>query len=146
MLPARSGLEILRRCERGVTKHSVLLLTARDAVEDRVLGLESRADDYLVKPFALSALRKYLLILLLLTGIKFVRVFSSSRTSNNAAPEPPAAGDARHQPGQLLNPSREHAHYRPIALATQPQFRRRSRNRGKKYAKSDSARLGHDGG
>lgn len=55
-LPGRSGLEILASLRaRGLTL-PVLLLTARDAVEDRVLGLDSGADDYLVKPFAFAEL------------------------------------------------------------------------------------------
>ncbi len=90
MLPARSGLEILKTLRARGDKTPVLVLTARDAVENRVLGLESGTDDYLVKPFALWALRIYRLILLLLIGIKLVRVFSSSHASNHAAPGPPA--------------------------------------------------------
>jgi DNA-binding response OmpR family regulator len=56
MLPGRGGLEILstfRLRDRGTP---VLIVTARDAVEDRVAGLDAGADDYLVKPFALSEL------------------------------------------------------------------------------------------
>jgi two-component system, OmpR family, copper resistance phosphate regulon response regulator CusR len=56
MLPGRSGLEILTTLrQRGVTT-PILILTARDAIEDRVLGLDCGADDYLVKPFAFSEL------------------------------------------------------------------------------------------
>jgi two-component system copper resistance phosphate regulon response regulator CusR len=56
MLPGRSGLEILgtlRARDRGIP---VLILTARDTVEDRVVGLDTGADDYLVKPFAFPEL------------------------------------------------------------------------------------------
>ena len=56
MLPGRSGLEILQTMRRHGLKTPVLLLTARDAVEDRVLGLDTGADDYLVKPFAFPEL------------------------------------------------------------------------------------------
>jgi two-component system copper resistance phosphate regulon response regulator CusR len=56
MLPGRSGVEILKTLRARGGKTPVLLLTARDAVEDRVLGLESGADDYLVKPFAFAEL------------------------------------------------------------------------------------------
>lgn len=56
MLPGRSGIEILKSVRARGTKTPVLLLTARDAVDDRVLGLESGADDYLVKPFAFAEL------------------------------------------------------------------------------------------
>ncbi len=56
MLPGRSGLEILRGLRGKGDRTPVLLLTARDAVEDRVKGLDAGADDYLVKPFALEEL------------------------------------------------------------------------------------------
>jgi DNA-binding response OmpR family regulator len=53
-LPGRDGLRILETIRgRGVTT-PVLILTARDSLEDRVVGLDSGADDYLVKPFAFS--------------------------------------------------------------------------------------------
>ncbi len=55
MLPGRDGLEVLTRIrEQGITT-PVLVLTARDTVEDRIAGLNSGADDYLVKPFAFAA-------------------------------------------------------------------------------------------
>jgi two-component system copper resistance phosphate regulon response regulator CusR len=56
MLPGRDGIEILTAVRARGTKTPVLLLTARDAVADRVFGLESGADDYLVKPFAFAEL------------------------------------------------------------------------------------------
>ncbi|GMR21927.1 MAG: heavy metal response regulator transcription factor [Acidobacteriota bacterium] len=56
MLPGRNGLEILTVLRRRGVETPILILTARDAVEDRVLGLDSGADDYLVKPFAFSEL------------------------------------------------------------------------------------------
>ncbi|MGA3268284.1 MAG: response regulator transcription factor [Verrucomicrobiota bacterium] len=56
MLPGYDGVEILKTLRARGNKTPVLLLTARDAVEDRVLGLESGADDYLVKPFAFAEL------------------------------------------------------------------------------------------
>src|SRR5262245_46959857 len=56
MLPGRGGLEVLRDLRsRGFTK-PVLILTARDAIEDRVAGLDAGADDYLIKPFAFAEL------------------------------------------------------------------------------------------
>jgi DNA-binding response OmpR family regulator len=56
MLPGLDGLSVLRQLrERGRDAH-VLLLTARDAVDDRVAGLRAGADDYLVKPFAFDEL------------------------------------------------------------------------------------------
>ena len=56
MLPGRSGLEVLQTVRAKDAKTPVLLLTARDALEDRIAGLDSGADDYLVKPFALTEL------------------------------------------------------------------------------------------
>lgn len=56
MLPGRSGLEILSVLRRHGLKTPVLMLTAKDAIEDRVRGLDSGADDYLVKPFAFPEL------------------------------------------------------------------------------------------
>jgi two-component system copper resistance phosphate regulon response regulator CusR len=56
MLPGRAGLEILAACRRRGLLTPVLILTARDAIEDRVLGLDGGADDYMVKPFAFAEL------------------------------------------------------------------------------------------
>ena len=52
MLPKRDGLEVCRTLRGRRLRTPILMLTARDAVEDRVRGLDSGADDYLVKPFA----------------------------------------------------------------------------------------------
>ena len=56
MLPGRSGLEILRTLRQRHIDTPVLMVTARDGVDDRVLGLDLGADDYLVKPFAIPEL------------------------------------------------------------------------------------------
>jgi len=56
MLPGRSGIEVLSAIRKQGLRLPVLLLTAKDAVEDRVLGLDAGADDYLVKPFAFPEL------------------------------------------------------------------------------------------
>src|SRR5262250_3343359 len=56
MLPQRDGIEILTTLRKRGLQTPVLILTAKDAVEDRVLGLDSGADDYLVKPFAFPEL------------------------------------------------------------------------------------------
>ncbi len=56
MLPGRDGLQILTSIRKRGVETPVLLLTARDALEDRVAGLNSGADDYLVKPFAFAEL------------------------------------------------------------------------------------------
>ncbi len=64
MLPGRSGLEILEALRRRDTQTLVLILTARDALEDRVAGLDSGADDYMIKPFAVSELLARIRVLL----------------------------------------------------------------------------------
>jgi two-component system copper resistance phosphate regulon response regulator CusR len=56
MLPGRSGLEILQTLRQRHIDTPVLILTARDGVDDRVLGLDLGTDDYLIKPFALPEL------------------------------------------------------------------------------------------
>lgn len=56
MLPQRDGWSILSDLRQSGNQTPILMLTARDAVQDRVKGLETGADDYLVKPFAFSEL------------------------------------------------------------------------------------------
>lgn len=56
MLPGRSGLEILQTLRTRGLQTPVLILTARDSIDDRVVGLDLGADDYLVKPFAFPEL------------------------------------------------------------------------------------------
>ena len=55
-LPRKSGLDLLKEVRRAGNKVRVLIVTARDAVADRVAGLDAGADDYLVKPFSLDEL------------------------------------------------------------------------------------------
>ncbi len=56
MLPGRSGLDVLEALRKNRNRTPVMFLTARDAIEDRVRGLDLGADDYLVKPFAFPEL------------------------------------------------------------------------------------------
>ena len=56
MLPGRSGLQVLEAARKQGVRTPVLLLTAKDTIEDRVRGLDAGADDYLVKPFAFPEL------------------------------------------------------------------------------------------
>jgi two-component system copper resistance phosphate regulon response regulator CusR len=56
MLPGRDGLEVLRTLRGRGVRTPVLILTARDGVDDRVRGLDCGADDYLIKPFAFAEL------------------------------------------------------------------------------------------
>lgn len=63
-MPRIDGLEVCRRLRRRDDRTPVLMLTARDTVDDRVTGLDAGADDYLLKPFAISELKARLRALL----------------------------------------------------------------------------------
>ena len=101
MLPGVDGLEVLRRRRAAGDKTPVLLLTARDGVEDRVRGLDSGADDYLVKPFALQEL------------LARLRVLIRRRSGRT---EPPALGQGVRGAG-ISGPQRRH---RPLPGENQP--------------------------
>ena len=64
MLPKRDGYEVCKELRQQRVNTPILMLTARDAIEDRVKGLDSGADDYLVKPFAIDELHARLRALL----------------------------------------------------------------------------------
>ena len=64
MMPKLNGLGVLSRLRREGNQVPVLLLTARDSIEDRVAGLDAGADDYLIKPFAFEELLARLRVLL----------------------------------------------------------------------------------
>ena len=68
MMPRVDGLEVARRMRRAGDRTPILMLTARDAIDDRVTGLDVGADDYLVKPFALRELQARLRALLRRAG------------------------------------------------------------------------------
>jgi DNA-binding response OmpR family regulator len=57
MLPGKDGLAVCRDLRKKRNNTPILMLTARDTIDDRVAGLDSGADDYLVKPFAIEELR-----------------------------------------------------------------------------------------
>jgi two-component system response regulator MprA len=63
-MPRIDGLEVARRMRKAGDRTPILMLTARDAIDDRVTGLDVGADDYLVKPFALKELQARLRALL----------------------------------------------------------------------------------
>jgi two-component system response regulator MprA len=67
-MPKLDGLEVCRRMRQAGDRTPILMLTARDAVDDRVEGLDVGADDYLVKPFALRELQARLRALLRRSG------------------------------------------------------------------------------
>ncbi len=64
MLPGRDGLQVLADLRQAGKSLPVIILTARDTIDDRVIGLDAGADDYLVKPFAFAELLARLRVLL----------------------------------------------------------------------------------
>ena len=68
LMPGLDGLEVCKTLRRNGSRVPVLMLTARDEVEDRVAGLDAGADDYVIKPFALEELLARLRALLRRTG------------------------------------------------------------------------------
>lgn len=75
-LPDREGLDVLRELRGGGSYVPILILTARDGIDDRVRGLDAGADDYLVKPFAMKELAARLRALLRRPGQKFGIILS----------------------------------------------------------------------
>src|SRR5437667_9646783 len=73
-MPEPNGLEVCRRLRARGDQTPILMLTARDLVDDRVAGLDAGADDYLVKPFALAELRARLRALLRRSGATAARL------------------------------------------------------------------------
>jgi two-component system response regulator MprA len=86
-MPDIDGLELCRRLRGAGNRVPILMLTARDAIEDRIEGLDAGADDYLVKPFDVGELKARLRALM-------------RRANGQAEPEPPSFEELR------LNPAR----------------------------------------
>ena len=95
-MPRLDGLEVCRRMRQAGDRTPVLMLTARDAIDDRVKGLDVGADDYLVKPFALRELQARLRALL-------------RRTGDGADAERSALRRPRARPGRARGPARRSA-------------------------------------
>ncbi|MET8999219.1 response regulator transcription factor [Amycolatopsis sp. Hca4] len=87
MMPEVDGLETCRRLRAAGERLPVLMLTARDALGDRVTGLDSGADDYLVKPFALEEL------------LARVRALLKQNRGRRSVPEVRRIGDLELDPG-----------------------------------------------
>jgi two-component system, OmpR family, response regulator len=95
-LPGMDGLELLRRVREGERYVPVILVTARDAVSDRVKGLDLGADDYLVKPFAIEELEARVRVLMRRVGggARAPRVTIGPMMLDLAARTASAAGNA----------------------------------------------------
>ena len=86
LMPEPDGLEVCRRLRAAGDRTPVLMLTARDAVPDRVKGLDAGADDYLVKPFALEELGARLRALLRRSGGPVEEHAALRRASSSTRP------------------------------------------------------------
>ncbi len=83
MLPKLNGIEVLKKIRSRNIKTPVLLLTARDGIEDRVQGLDFGADDYLIKPFAFDELLARIRVLLRRNTNNASNVFTIANLSVN---------------------------------------------------------------
>jgi two-component system OmpR family response regulator len=110
-LPKRDGLEVLRRVRQQGGRIPVIIITARDRVEDRVRGLDLGADDYLVKPFALDELLARLRALFRRQGGQATALLTSGRLSLDPATRQARFGDA----AEILS-AREFALLRALLL------------------------------
>ncbi|MDO5089405.1 MAG: response regulator transcription factor [Leptotrichiaceae bacterium] len=83
MLPEMNGFEVLKKIRSENIKTPVLLLTARDSIEDRVKGLDHGADDYLVKPFSFDELLARIRVMLRRTSDNASNIFTLADLSVN---------------------------------------------------------------
>ncbi len=93
-LPKRDGLEVLRRLRQGGSPIPVIVITARDGVEDRVRGLDYGADDYLVKPFDVSELLARLRAVIRRQGGQALPLLSNGKVILDPASHEACCGDA----------------------------------------------------
>ena len=95
-LPRRDGLEVLRRLRQRGLRLPVIVITARDGVEDRIKGLDFGADDYLVKPFDVNELLARLRAVIRRQGGQAGPVLSNGMLSLDPATREARRGDAVH--------------------------------------------------
>lgn len=92
-LPKRDGLEVLRRLRQTGNKIPVIIITARDGVEDRIIGLDLGADDYLVKPFDINELLARLRAVVRRQGGQATPVLTNGRVSLDPSTHKAMSGD-----------------------------------------------------
>ncbi len=92
-LPGRDGLEVLRQLRQSGNPLPVIVITARDGVEDRIRGLDYGADDYLVKPFDVSELLARLRAVIRRKGGQAMPVLTNGRVSLDPSSHQAQCGD-----------------------------------------------------
>lgn len=92
-LPERDGLEVLRRLRQGGNTVPVIVITARDGVDDRITGLDFGADDYLVKPFDVNELLARLRAVIRRQGGQAAPVLTNGKLSLDPATREARCGD-----------------------------------------------------
>jgi two-component system OmpR family response regulator len=92
-LPKRDGLEVLRRLRLDKNAIPVIIITARDGLQDRIVGLDLGADDYLVKPFDISELLARLRAIVRRQGGQSSPVLTNGKVSLNPATHQACCGD-----------------------------------------------------
>lgn len=110
-LPRRDGLEVLRRLRQGGSALPVIVITARDGVEDRIKGLDLGADDYLVKPFDVNELLARLRAVIRRRGGQAAPILGNGRVSLD-----PATREARSGAAVVLLSAREFALLQALLL------------------------------
>ena len=101
-LPGRDGLEVLRQLRRGGNTLPVVIITARDGIDDRIRGLDLGADDYLVKPFDVNEMLARLRAVIRRQGGQAATVLS-----NGCITLDPATRYASSSEGEVLLSARE---------------------------------------
>ncbi|MCW5648105.1 MAG: response regulator transcription factor [Ramlibacter sp.] len=100
-LPGKDGLEVLRALRAGDNPTPLLIITARDALEDRLRGLDGGADDYVLKPFQMAELLARMRAVLRRKGGMAAPVLSNGRVSLDPATKEASLGEG--PPRQLSN-------------------------------------------
>ncbi len=110
-LPGRGGLDVLRRLRLAGSKLPVIVITARDGIEDRIKGLDLGADDYLVKPFDVNELLARMRAVIRRQGGQAAPVLSNGRVSLD-----PATREAHCEGAAALLSAREFALLQALLL------------------------------
>ena len=124
-LPGRNGLEVLRQLRESGNSVPVVVITARDGVEDRIKGLDLGADDYLVKPFQVNELLARLRAVIRRQGGQAAAILYSGKVSLD-----PATHEARNGETAAMLSAREYSLFhalmlRPGAILTRSELEER---------------------